>query len=82
MKNTHAVALGRLGGSKGGLARAARLTPERRKAIAVHAAETRWERARRARWEQSRVEFEMNFPAKRDTALTTTPVEMPDQGGA
>jgi len=41
-KNPAAVALGRLGGLKGGLARAAKLTPEQRKAIAKRAAEKRW----------------------------------------
>jgi len=33
-KNTHAVALGKLGGARGGPARAAILSPERRQAIA------------------------------------------------
>ena len=33
-KNPHAVALGRLGGKKGGKARAAKLTPEQRREIA------------------------------------------------
>ena len=33
-KNPHAVALGRLGGLKGGKARAAKLTPQKRKEIA------------------------------------------------
>jgi len=41
-KNPHAVALGRLGGLKGGKARAAKLTPEKRKEIAKKAAEARW----------------------------------------
>lgn len=41
-KNPAAVALGRLGGKKGGKARAAKLTPEERKAIAKKAAESRW----------------------------------------
>jgi hypothetical protein len=41
-KNQAAVALGRLGGKKGGKARAARLSPERRKAIAKKAAAARW----------------------------------------
>jgi hypothetical protein len=41
-KNPAAVALGRLGGLKGGKARAKKLTPEQRKAIAQQAAETRW----------------------------------------
>jgi hypothetical protein len=41
-KNPHAVALGRLGGLKGGKARATKLTAERRKEIARKAAQTRW----------------------------------------
>lgn len=41
-KNPHAVALGRLGGKKGGKARAEKLTPERRREIAKKAATTRW----------------------------------------
>lgn len=41
-KNAAAVALGRKGGKKGGPARAAALTPKRRKEIAKKAAETRW----------------------------------------
>lgn len=41
-KNPAAVALGRLGGKKGGKARAASLTPERRSEIAKKAAQKRW----------------------------------------
>jgi hypothetical protein len=41
-KNPAAVALGRLGGLKGGKARADSLTAERRKEIAQKAAEKRW----------------------------------------
>ena len=41
-KNPAAVALGRLGGRKGGLARAAKLTPEERKESAKRAAAARW----------------------------------------
>jgi len=41
-KNPHAVALGRLGGLKGGKARASKLTPEQRKEIAKKAAQKRW----------------------------------------
>ena len=41
-KNPAAVALGRLGGLKGGKARTAKLSPERRKEIAQKAAQTRW----------------------------------------
>ena len=41
-KNPAAVALGRLGGLKGGKARAAKLTAARRSAIAEKAANYRW----------------------------------------
>ena len=41
-KNPAAVALGRLGGLKGGKARADALTPAKRKAIAKKAALARW----------------------------------------
>ena len=41
-KNPHAVALGRKGGKKGGPARAAKLTPEERRASARKAAQARW----------------------------------------
>lgn len=41
-KNIAAVALGRLGGLKGGKARAEKLTPKKLKAIAKKAAEARW----------------------------------------
>jgi hypothetical protein len=44
-KNPAAVALGRLGGQKGGKARAAKLTPEQRSEIAKKAAAARWHRA-------------------------------------
>lgn len=41
-KNPAAVALGRMGGLKGGIARAKALSPERRKEIAKKAAKARW----------------------------------------
>jgi len=41
-KNPAAVTLGRLGGLKGGKARAAKLSPAKRKAIAKKAAAKRW----------------------------------------
>lgn len=41
-KNPHAVALSKLGASKGGQARASKLTPERRAEIARRAAAKRW----------------------------------------
>ena len=41
-KNPAAVMLGRLGGKKGGKARAAKLSPEERSRIAKRAAQARW----------------------------------------
>jgi len=41
-KNPAAVALGRLGGLKGGAARAAKLGPRKRSQIAAKAAKARW----------------------------------------
>lgn len=41
-KNPAAVALGRLGGLKGGIARAAKLSAKKRKEIAKKAAKARW----------------------------------------
>jgi hypothetical protein len=45
-RNQAAVALSKLGASKGGLARAAALSDRKRKMIAKKAAETRWGRIR------------------------------------
>lgn len=45
-KNPAAVALGKLGGSKGGRKRAENLSPERRKSIAQQAAQARWAKER------------------------------------
>jgi hypothetical protein len=44
-KNPAAVALGKLGGHKGGRARAAKLSPQERTAIAQRAAQARWAKA-------------------------------------
>ena len=44
-KNPAAVTLGRLGGVKGGKARAAKMTPEERAESARKAAQARWKRA-------------------------------------
>jgi len=46
-KDPHAVALGRLGGLKGGPARAKALTSQRRREIARRAIQTRWRRPKR-----------------------------------
>jgi len=45
-KNPNAVALGRLGGLKGGKARAEKLSPKKRREIARKAAKKRWEKPR------------------------------------
>jgi hypothetical protein len=52
-KNPAAVALGKLGASKGGKARAEKLTPKRRKEIAKKAAEARWAKKRQQEEESS-----------------------------
>ena len=44
-KNPAAVALGKLGASKGGKARAAKLSAKKRKAIAKKAAAARWNKS-------------------------------------
>jgi hypothetical protein len=44
-KNPHAMALGRLGGVKGGRARAEKLSARRRREIARQAAIARWQSA-------------------------------------
>lgn len=43
-KNPAAVSLGRLGGLVGGKARAAKLSAEKRKEIAIKAAKSRWKK--------------------------------------
>lgn len=43
IKNPAAVTLGRLGGKKGGKARAKKLSPEQRSEIAKRAAKARWQ---------------------------------------
>ena len=45
-RNPAAVALGKLGASKGGKARAKKLTPEQRSEIAKKAAQARWDKKR------------------------------------
>ena len=47
-KNPHAVALGRLGGRKGGKARWAGLTPEERSEVARNAVLARWAKVKKA----------------------------------
>jgi hypothetical protein len=48
-KNPHAVALGKMGGSKGGKRRAANLSPEERSASAKKAAFARWAKQKKER---------------------------------
>ncbi len=43
-KNPEAVSLGRRGGLKGGKARAAKLSPDKRREIAQKAAQKRWDK--------------------------------------
>lgn len=47
-KNPHAVALGKLGGKKGGPARAKKMSPEERKEAARKAAKARWNKAKKS----------------------------------
>jgi hypothetical protein len=82
VKNPHAVALGRLGGVKGGVARAKALTPRRRRQIAKHAAAARAlamspsqrqavaRRAAAARWSKSRILTAAEAPAGVRTLLS------------
>jgi len=44
LRDPHFVAIGRTGGKKGGMARAAKLSPTRRSAIAKKAAKARWKK--------------------------------------
>jgi hypothetical protein len=46
-KNHHAVALGRLGGLKGGKSRASKLSKKRRSEIAQKAAQARWDKKKK-----------------------------------
>jgi hypothetical protein len=52
-KNPHAVALGKMGGSKGGKKRAESLTPEERSDSARNAALARWKKAKTSRDKES-----------------------------
>lgn len=52
-KNPHAVALGKLGGSKGGKIRAAKLSAEQRAEIARKAVTARWAKAKKQKTERS-----------------------------
>jgi general stress protein YciG len=46
-KDPHAVALGRKGGKKGGVARAANMSPEERSEAARKAVQARWKKAKK-----------------------------------
>jgi hypothetical protein len=48
-RNPHAVALSQLGASKGGKARAKKLSAKRKKEIALKAVKARWRKARKTR---------------------------------
>ena len=72
-KNPNAVALGKLGGSKGGRIRAERLTAERRKEIARKAVKARWDKVRdvqKSEEERSKLSW---------CATPTLPPSFPDQ---
>ena len=53
-RNPHAAALGRLGGLKGGPARAMALSPDRRRDIATKAARVRWGQGRASKFKKDR----------------------------
>ena len=53
-KNPHAVALGKMGGSKGGKIRAAKLTAQQRSDIARKAVLARWDRVKKLRDEKDK----------------------------
>lgn len=57
-KNPHAVALGRVGGKKGGKTRMAQLAPEERKQLAEKAINERWTNETLRRLDMSREEFD------------------------
>jgi hypothetical protein len=57
-KNPHAVALGKMGGSKGGKIRAAKLTPQQRSDIARKAVLARWARVKKLHDDKSPEEKE------------------------
>lgn len=64
-KNPAAVALGRLGGLKGGAARAAALSPKKRSAIAAKAAKARWSATKgTTRRETVKTQYPLQKPAK------------------
>jgi hypothetical protein len=50
-KNPHAVALGKMGGAKGGKVRAEKLSPERRREIAQKAVLSRWAKQKKKKEE-------------------------------
>lgn len=64
-KNPAAVALGRLGGLRGGKARANSLTQEERKAIATKAAASRWAKKATAESGQSSGQQSKNAPTRK-----------------
>ena len=71
MKNAAAVALGRKGGKKGGLARAARMTPEERSESARNAVKARWSKTKaRTTTEKSSVNA-VRKPKKAETSDAT-----------
>ena len=74
-KNAAAVALGRLGGLKGGKARAEKLSPEKRKAIAKKAAERRWRKKALKPYQVF-----LDNPTNKDAIITIVPIYLPIGG--
>lgn len=69
LKNPAAVALGRLGGLKGGKARAEALTPSQRSKIAKKAAQMRWTREIEAKLKPKTEEKTVSPAAKRGKSV-------------
>ena len=81
-KNPAAVALGKLGGLKGGHARAAVLTPERRSEIARIASRARWEKWKDERAAESAPPAPENPPPKNPAAVALGKLGGPKGGRA
>jgi hypothetical protein len=62
-KDPTAVALGRKGGKKGGLARAAKLTPAQRSASARKAVQARWAKEKAKSGAKRRLRIDATIPA-------------------
>lgn len=65
-KNPHAVALAKLGARKGGLARAANLSPRKRTELARKAVNVRWERYRERQIVAAELESQARYRRKKE----------------